>query len=63
MKCFELDVLALIPEHIHHHLQICLIGNIARHHIKVRAVKQNLAKELKRLALGDIVRRKKKGGE
>lgn len=58
MKSLKLDILALIPQKVHHHFQIRLAGNVPRHDIVIGAVQEDLAEELEGLALGDVV-----GGE
>ena len=45
MERLELDVLALISEQVHHHLEIGLVRDVARHHIEVRSVEEDLAEE------------------
>ena len=51
----ELNVLALVAEEIHHHLEIRLACDIPGHHVEVRTVEQDLAEELERLALRDVI--------
>jgi hypothetical protein len=51
----ELDVLALVPQEIHHHLEIRLVRNVLCHDVEVCAVEQDLAEQFERLALRDIV--------
>jgi hypothetical protein len=55
MESNELDVLALVPEEVHHHLKIRLVRDIAGHDVEVRPVDENLAEELERLAFRDTV--------
>jgi len=43
MERFELNVLALIPEEVHHHLEVDIVCNIARHDVEVGTVQKNLA--------------------
>jgi len=62
MERLKLDVFTLVPEHIHHHLQVGLVGDIPGHNIEICAVKQDLSEELKRLSLGYIVLRQDEGG-
>ena len=62
MERLKLDVLTLVPEHVHHHLQVGLVGDIPGHNIEICAVEQDLSEELKRLSLGYIVLRQDKGG-
>ena len=57
VECFELDVLALVPKEIHHHLEIRLARNIPGHHIEVRTIQQDLSKQLQRLSLRDVIAR------
>lgn len=57
MKRLKLDILALVPEHVHHHLQVSLVGDILGHNIEICPVEQDLSEELKRLPLGYIVLR------
>lgn len=63
MERLELDVAALVAEHVHHHLQIRLVRDVARHDVEVGAVKQDLAEQLERLPLRDVVRRQEECGE
>lgn len=58
MERLELDVPALIPQKVHHHLEIGLVRDVAGHNRVVSAVKEDLAEELDGLALCDVV-----GGE
>ena len=51
----ELDVLALVAEEVHHHLQICLTGDIPGHHVEVRTVQEDLSEEFERLPFGDVI--------
>ncbi|KAI3487715.1 hypothetical protein L1887_48321 [Cichorium endivia] len=53
----KLDVLAAVAQQIHHHLEVVLARNVARHDGKVGAVQQDLAEQLERLSLGDVVGR------
>ena len=55
VECLELDILALVPKEIHHHLQIRLARDIPGHHVEVRTIEQDLAEELERLALRDVI--------
>lgn len=55
MKGLELDVLALIAQQVHHHLQVVLIGNEAGHDRKVGAIEQDFAEKLEGLSFGDVV--------
>lgn len=55
MKRLELDVLALIAQEVHHHLQIGVVSDVSGHDGKVGAVEQDLAEELEGLAFGDVV--------
>jgi hypothetical protein len=43
VECLELNVLALVPQQVHHHLQIRLVRNVLRHDIEVCPIKQDLA--------------------
>ena len=38
MERLELDVLALIAEEVHHHLEVDIVRNVARHDIEVGTV-------------------------
>lgn len=62
MERLKLDVLTLVSEHVHHHLQVGLVGDIPGHNIEICPVKQDLSEELKRLSLGYIVLRQDEGG-
>lgn len=55
MKRFELNILALASKHVHHHLEIRLLGDIPRHDIEIGTIEQYLSEKLKRLPFGDIV--------
>lgn len=57
MKGLELDVLALIAEHVHDHLEVVVDGDVAVHDGKVGAIEEELAEEFKRLTFGDVVGR------
>lgn len=63
MERLELDVAALVAEHVHHHLQVRLVRDVARHDVEIGAVKQDLAQQLERLPLRDVVRRQEECGE
>lgn len=58
VKCFELNVLTLVAQHVHHHLEVRLLSDITCHDIKVGTIEQYLAKKFERLPFGDVV-----GGE
>ena len=55
MERLELNVLALVPQEVHHHLQVGVVGDVSGHNGKVGAVEQNLAQKLERLAFGHVV--------
>lgn len=57
MERLELDVFAPVLEQVHHDLQVLLVRNVARHNFKVGPVEQDLAEQLERLPLRDVVRR------
>jgi hypothetical protein len=63
MEGLELDVLALIAEEVHHHLEVDIVRDVARHDIEVGTVQKNLAEQLERLPLGYIVGRVDEGRE
>ena len=44
MESFKLNVLALISEEVHHHLEVGLVRNVACHHVEVGPIEENLAK-------------------
>lgn len=52
---FKLNVPTAIPEHVHHHFKIPLVGNVACHDVVVCAVEQNFAEQFERLTLGHVV--------
>lgn len=56
MEGLELNVLALISEQIHHHLQIRFICDVPGHDVKIRAIQENFPEELQRLSLRHVVR-------
>lgn len=53
----KLDVAALVPEQVHHHLEVGLIGDVARHDLVVGSVEEDFSEELDGLAFGDVVGR------
>ena len=55
MEGLELDILALIPQEVHHHLQVRLVCDVPCHDVEVCPIQQDLAEELQRLSLRDIV--------
>lgn len=55
MKRLKLDVLATVLEEVHHDLEVLLVGDVARHDLEVCPVEQDLAEQLERLALRDVV--------
>lgn len=57
VKRFELDILTTIFEQVHHHLEVVLVGDVARHDLEVGSVEQDLAQQLERLSLRDVVGR------
>lgn len=63
MKRLKLYILALVPQQVHHHLQIPFIRDVPRHHAEVRPVEKDLAQKLEGLSFGDIVRGEDEGGE
>lgn len=56
MEGLELNVSALIPQQVHHHLEVCLNRDVLGHDVEVGPVEEDLAEEFKRLAFGYIVR-------
>jgi hypothetical protein len=42
----ELDVFALVPQEVHHQLQVLLVTNVLGHHIEVGPVQQQLPQQL-----------------
>ena len=63
MERFKLNVLTLIPQQVHHHLEISLASNVSSHHIEVCSVEQNLAQEFQGLAFRHVVFRENESGE
>lgn len=57
MERLELDIPALVPQEIHHRLEIVLVRNVPGHDRIVGAVEEDLSEEFKGLALGHVVRR------
>ncbi len=45
MECLELNVLASVAEEVHHHLEIAIVCNIARHDVKVGTVQKYFAEQ------------------
>lgn len=48
MKGLELDVGALVPQQVHHQLEVLGFADVARHHCEVVPVQEQLAKKLQR---------------
>ena len=46
MECFELDVLALIPQQVHHHFEVGLVRNVPCHDVEVRTIKEDFPQKL-----------------
>jgi hypothetical protein len=63
VKGLELDILALVAQEVHHHLQISLVRDVAGHDVEVCAVEEDLAEELEGLAFCDVVVGQDEGGE
>ena len=55
MERLKLDVLARVSQHVHHHLQVRLVCDVPCHDVEVCPIQQELAEELQRLSLRDIV--------
>jgi hypothetical protein len=55
VKGFELNVLALVAQHVHHHLEVRLLSDITCHDTEISAIEQYLAKKFERLPFGDVV--------
>lgn len=45
MERLELNVLAFITEEVHHHLEVGIVCNIARHDAEVGTIEEYLAKQ------------------
>lgn len=43
MERFELDILAVVPQPVHDHLEIGFVPYVARHGVEVAPIEQNLA--------------------
>ena len=43
MERLELNVLALVAQQVHHHLQVSVVGDVPGHDREVGAVEQDLA--------------------
>ncbi len=63
VECFELDILTLVTEEIHHQLQVRLRSNVSSHDSEICAVEQDFSQQLQRLPLGDVVLGVDKEGE
>ena len=55
VESLKLDVLALISQEVHHHLEVCFVGDILGHDVEVGSVKEDLPQQLERLPLCDII--------
>lgn len=47
MEGLKLDVGTLVPEEVHHQLQVLGLADVARHHCEVVSVQQQLPKKLR----------------
>jgi len=45
VKRFKLNVLALVAQHVHHHLEVRLLGDITCHDTEIGTIEQYLAEE------------------
>ena len=52
---FELDVLAVIPEHVHHRFEVFWLADILSHDGEVSPVQQQLPEQLEGLPPSDVV--------
>ena len=43
MERLKLNILALISQEVHHHLEIRLIGDVPRHDVEICPIEENLA--------------------
>ena len=57
MERLKLNVLALVPQEVHHHLEVSFVRDVSGHHVEVGAIEEDLAKQLQGLPLGDVVGR------
>lgn len=48
MEGLELDVGALVPQQVHHQLEVLSLADVARHHREVVSVQEQLAKKLQK---------------
>ncbi len=55
MESLKLDILTLIPQQVHHHLEVGLVRDVAGHDRKVCSIQQYLSEKLERLSFGDVV--------
>jgi hypothetical protein len=55
MESLKLDIFTLIPEEVHHHLEVSFTCDVSRHDTKVCTIEEDLAQELEGLAFGNIV--------
>jgi hypothetical protein len=39
----ELDVLALVSKHVHHHLQVAFLSNVSSHDVEIGTVEEDFA--------------------
>lgn len=54
MESLELDVAALVSEHVHHQLQVLRVANELGHGREVCSVQQQLTQELLYITVSDV---------
>jgi hypothetical protein len=43
VESLELDVLALVSKHVHHHLQVAFLSNVSSHDVEIGTVEKDFA--------------------
>lgn len=63
MERLKLDILALVPQQVHHHLEVPLARNVLGHDVEVGTVEQDLAEEFDGLPFRYVVGGADESGE
>lgn len=55
MESFKLNILTLVPQEVHHRLEVILVGDVSGHNAKIGAIEEDLSQELERLPFSHVV--------